>query len=197
MSLDWYENEDLFRKEVGEGHLWERYVGMFLRLQGLEVELTEQEIRDHLHNRHKHEGSIDMRVNRVQVECKSRKVAFTSPLDFPYQDIFVDTVRGWDTKEPAYTICVSRHTGAMIAISATTKEHWMVKATHDRTRDMDQSFYEAPKHLWLPVNKLVDRLRSGDHAFESWRTDCLNYHQRSGLGAVSDPSVDELLGELV
>jgi len=197
--MDWFENENLFRKEVKEGHRWERYVCSFLALNGLPVKLgTSQTVRDHVSQRHAYKNSIDLRMKDRRFEVKSRKLGFTNPLDFPHGEIFVDTVSGWEGKDPLpdLLICISRASGSMIAISHEhTKEFWQVNKTHDNTRNIDDAFYEAHRRLWLPMHLVIPML--WDDSLDAYPDICQEYHGKPlNAGVKKDPGIQELLADL-
>lgn len=194
---NWFNEDKLFRSLCKTGHEWERYVAAFLKLQGLQVDLTPQKIRDHVSQRAEYENTIDLSVNGIGVECKSRSLAFLSPLDFPYEDILVDTVGGWEKKDPPprLLLCVSQWTGAMIVTDALVSKPFWTKATkHDNTRHIEDAFYEAPRRLWLPLHLVTPLLHEGMDS-EDFRARCEAYHGHpvdQPPGPAEDPGIDDL-----
>lgn len=160
--MDWFENDELFRRECAAGHAWERHAGHFFLLHGFETHLGKQTIRDHVSQAHRYAAQLDLTCEGVRFEVKSRNVVFHTPDDFPFETIFVDTVGGWDQKpvKPNILLCISRETGAIIWLpTAATKDRWAIVAKHDNVRSIDERFYEAPKRLWRKSEELVDVLR--------------------------------------
>lgn len=160
---DWFDNNELFVKECKDGHRWERYVATFFNLQGLPVALSKQTIREHVSQAKLYKKGSDLRVAGMLMEVKSRNVAWNTPKDFPYDDILVDTVSGWEAKSPVprVIVCVSRKTSAMMYLPVkATKADWDQVLKHDNVRDIEDNFYVAWKGLWRPIDELVTKLRN-------------------------------------
>lgn len=158
---DWLNNDALFTTECRKGHAWERYVASFLSLQGLHVDVKPQHIRNHVSQRHRYKNTVDLSCEGALIEVKSRHLVFHTPSDFPHPTIFVDTVSGWDAKypKPDALLCVSQQTGAMICLGTSkTSSQWGVSVKRDHTRGIEDSFYEAPRDLWKPIESLVQVL---------------------------------------
>ena len=193
-NVPWYENDALFREQVAAGHRWERYVAASLALQGLEVRLSEQSVRDHVKNAHLYKGGVDLWVAGVLAEIKSRGFAYHTPLDFGHDTILVDTVPKWDLKdpEPVLVLCVSQLTGAVIATSSCVKDHWVRKHKYDNVRGIEEEFYIAHRKVWLPIEKIVANLADG-WSPDRFLSECQEYHLREWEGyAVDDPAVSAL-----
>ena len=193
-DVPWYENDALFREQVTAGHRWERYVAAFLALQGLEVRLSEQSVRDHIKNAHHYKGGVDLWVAGILAEVKSRGFAYHTPRDFGHETLLVDTVPKWELKnpEPVLVLCVSQRTGAMIATSSSVKDHWEKVVKYDNVRGIEELFYIAHRKVWLPIEKVVANLEGGWDP-DRFLADCKEYHHREWSGfAVEDPAVSAL-----
>lgn len=158
----WSENDELFIKELKDGFSWQRLPLTFFDLHELKVEMPELEIREgSIKNAGKFFNSKDLLVNGKRIEIKSRKEAFTSPDSFPYKTAIVDTVKkyeGRDDKPFAY-VMVSRITGSMLWVDASTPDNWSVKRKFDKTRKYHDNFYEIPREQMKTMDSLVSKLK--------------------------------------
>lgn len=158
----WSENDELFLAECQKGHGWERYVAMFFALQGLDSRVGEQTLRDSIKQAGEYANTVDVYCERCRIEVKSRDVVFYRPEDFPFETILVDTVAGWEAKDPPphMVVCVSQKTGSLVALNPrTTKHAWTQERRYDNVRRIEDWFYEAPRELWQPIDKLAEALR--------------------------------------
>lgn len=159
---DWSQNDELFLKELEEGHAWQSYPALFFKLHGLKVEVPRLTIRENIEEADKWKNSIDLFVEDVPFENKSRNEEFTYSGDFPYETIFVDTVEGYDAKEvkPYGYIMVSKPTGCLLWLPSSTPGKWTKEKKFDNTRQITCEFYMSDvKHL-RPISTLVKYLRS-------------------------------------
>lgn len=159
--LDWAENDELFFKELKLGHSWQAYPALFLTLHGFKVEMPNLSIRENINEADKYKNSADIIINGKILECKSRNESFTSISDFPYETIIVDTVSGYDAKNPkplAY-IMISKITGSMLCLPSLMSSKWVKKSIKDQTRRILDEFYMANKGLLLTMDKLVKHLQ--------------------------------------
>ena len=163
--MDWFDNDDLFLRECAEGHRWERYVAELLRRKGVDAACLKQELRAHVSEAPSYLTDSDVVVTlasgrQLVFEVKSRRVFFNGPRDFPDEDIFVDTVSGWEGKDPkpAAVICISQLTKRVIVLATATQPQWRQERRRDRVRDIETTFYAAPRELWAPLGALVRRL---------------------------------------
>ena len=161
-ASDWLTNDAAFRRECEQGHAWERWVGSYLLLHSLAVRLPEQSIREDVRDATAYRNSADLWVGSIRLEVKSRSETFTSPADFPYHEMFVDTVRKWHARnpKPAAMIVVSRPTGAMVAVSPRSEHRWVVIRRRDGVRGYSDDFYAAPRECWRSVGELVAWLKT-------------------------------------
>jgi len=166
MTTDWFQNDALFLRECAEGHKWERYVVGLLTRDGLKASCPKQTLRDHVSQAHQYLQDSDVVVEvgsgrELVFEVKSRRVKFKSPADFPYDDVFVDTVSGWDAKEPrpVGVICVSQVTHSVMVLPAGTQPKWERERRYDHVRGFETDFYVASRELWGSYGSLVKRLK--------------------------------------
>lgn len=157
----WSKNHELAEALCKAGWEYEAKVATFLRDAGLEVQEPEKswrtDAKDAFAGRYANE--IDLLVEGQRVSVKSRDLAFTSADDFPFDTIFVDTCRKWVIKDPAPVaiVCVSQKTDAMIWLPSATRSSWTTRTRWDRVRNYRDTFFEAHKSNWRPIDKLVER----------------------------------------
>lgn len=161
----WLHNDSLFRAELARGHCWEAWVCGFLRLRGLPADVPEQRCRPDVTERADYRDGGDLVCGGHTIEVKARRVAFTSPLDFPHREVIVDTANKWKAKNPrpSALICVSELTGAMICIGPheiSQSEQWRTVERFDRVRKIHDQFLMLHREKWRPVSALVAWLNS-------------------------------------
>ena len=158
----WRSNDALFLSELHKGYAWQAFVAAFFACNGLSVHLPDLTVRENVTEVEAWtRGDLDLRVNGMNVEVKSRNERFTSPETFPYAKPFVDTVAGYDAKNPkpvAY-VFVSQATGCMVALATYRSTHFTIVRKHDRVRDIDESFYVCSRDALRTMDKLVEYLR--------------------------------------
>lgn len=158
----WLQNDGLFKEQLAIGHRWAEHVVSILTAAGLDAEATPMSVRATVEDRGQYAQELDIVVEGIRVECKSRKLRFTdSPSSYPYRTAFLDTVSGWDAKEtkPTAVVLVSQLTGACLVIPVrTSRDSWTTRAIHDRVRNIDERCYECPRELLLPMATFVDWL---------------------------------------
>ena len=157
----WSKNDELFFKELKSGHAWQRLPALFFELHGFDVKIPELRIRDNIKEASKWIDTVDLLINGLQFEIKSRNEIFTSPTSFPYNSIFVDTVSGFDSKTsiPFAYLMISRSTGSMLWLSTESKNSWTIEEKFDRVRRIREQFYTAGKDLLQPLSSLVEKIR--------------------------------------
>lgn len=160
--MRWQDNDALFFEELKQGHAWQTLPATFLSLQGFQVEIPSLKIRSSIVEASNWKNDIDLYVNGIPLEIKSRNEEFTSPESFPFATTFVDTCAGYDAKEkkPFAYIMVSRPTGAMLALQGNKPTKWIREQRFDRTRRIKDWFYLAPKEQLHPMSRIVTALRS-------------------------------------
>jgi len=167
---EWLKNDELFRRMVQEGHSWQEYAAERIREAGHRVVVPPLTIRENVADRDRWIDTKDILIERFPFEVKSRNVTFSSPEDFPYPDIIVDTVRGYDAKvqKPLGYLYVSRETGCMMWTWGRTPESWEKRLAKDNVRNLVDLFYFAPKTAWmsfpaiLPVLSTLTHLHTAD-----------------------------------
>jgi hypothetical protein len=161
---DWFDNDDLFRRELAEGHAYANYVADQIRQRGLQVEVTPMEWRNTIEDRHRFSDEFDLTVGsrrRCRVDVKSRRLAFTGPDDYPWPTALVDTVSGWDAKatKPSAIVLVSQETRGLAVIRVSTQGDWVVRRRFDQVRRIEDDFYEVRRDLLASFDELVAWLR--------------------------------------
>lgn len=164
MTKDWFANDDLFFDELAEGHEWAERVAAKLRAAALPVEVTPMRRRATIEHRHEFAKEVDLFVGskRVPIEVKSRRLRFTDdPATYPYNTAFIDTVSGWDAKEPRpmAVVLISQHTGGMLVVPPSTSPSWVRESRRDRVRNIQDTWYCAPKGQLKTMDSLIDWLR--------------------------------------
>jgi len=156
-STPWIENDRLFFDEAKGGQRWQEYVARFLGRCGLDATSAPLMLRKDIDDAWKFRDTHDIWCEGLPIEVKSRKVRFTTPDDFPYPTIFVDTVKKWEGREwkPFAYICISTMTGRMICLPGYQSDGWNQERRRDATRDYDDWFYSAPREQWRPIERLV------------------------------------------
>ena len=163
--MDWMDdNNPQFSFEARRGHFWENAVADFFRFHGIEVSQGKQGVRDHVWNRGQYANTLDMIANVKRVEVKSRGVVFYGePGVFPHEFPNVDTVRGFDAKDPKpdFYVNISQETHAMNWLDVrATRAEWTVEGSRDTDRGINHNlFYRVHRHHLQPIHKLVHRLK--------------------------------------
>jgi hypothetical protein len=96
-----------------------------------------------------------------EVEVKGNGKFFTDLDDFPYQSIFVETVKRREKRgfAPEYYVIVSYDTGAALCIHKSTEEEWEQVRTKDTQKNLYDNFLTCPKHLAVSWDTMVGSLR--------------------------------------
>lgn len=173
MQKKWLENHELFYSELLNGIKYQKIVKQKINELGITVHSANlegkwdpdgkedqfkkwTEERKELKKVRKEFAEKDEDIligkGKLLCECKSRNLEFKNAASFPYPDIFIDTVSGYEKKEvkPAYTFCISQKTNAVIYIetSPENKSKWIKKFIYDKKRGIKELNYSAPKELW-------------------------------------------------
>lgn len=95
-----------------------------------------------------------------EIEVKGNGKFFTTLDDFPYENIFVETVRRRGLREhaPEYYVIVSYETGAALCIGKNTEEEWQSLRTKDTQKNFYDDFLTCPKHLAVSWDTMVGHL---------------------------------------
>jgi len=181
--LNWFENDELFFKECQKGQKWQEYVGNYLKKQGIKVDVAELSFRDNPNvadysddeagrwavarkkmdtARKEYVNTKDITIlpDRV-VEVKSRNLRFTSPDDFPFKTVIIDTFSGYNQKDPKprLYVTVSQKTGAMIATNGWDSKNWLKQRRFDGIRKIWEVNYECPIDYWKPIDYYLPAIK--------------------------------------
>ena len=171
---NWLDNHELFYQELQTGLKFQLILTEKLKAEGILVSFesiglelnpddrSEEQYNEWLSTRKdvkasrkkygKKDKDLLIGADKVSCECKSRDFSFSSVDDFPYPDIFIDTVSGYEKKEikPSYTFCISQKSQAVIYTESSPENvsKWQKKFIYDRKRGIKELNYSAPKNLW-------------------------------------------------
>ena len=161
IQTPWAENDELFRRELEEGHRWASKVGALLEAEGLQVAVTPMEWRATLADADQFASEYDLLVEGQIVDVKSRRLDFTGAHDFPYRTVIVDTVAGWDAKpvKPVAVIDISQKTGGVFVVPVSTFPEWRQEPAYDRVRQIREVNYTVARDLIRPLEDFVTWLR--------------------------------------
>ncbi len=110
---DWLKNDAFAREMFARGHAFELVVAAFFRAHGLSVDVGDQTIRESVNDRHAWSGEIDLRVNGVPVEVKSRDVkSWFDPMN-------LCSLSAWEKKRDLVGawVMISQQTGEILIVS--------------------------------------------------------------------------------
>jgi len=154
--------------EMTKGHTYNEYVANILRsfdidcsVPKLEIAKTKKDISRMTVN----EKDIVLGDGRC-LEVKSRNLVFEDdPTSFPYSDLLVDTVSGYNAKaiKPLAYIFVSQKTKRMFALPTYTQSSWKVQRKFDQHRKHEDKFYLATVDLCRPFSALISYLKNGNN----------------------------------
>lgn len=156
------ERHRMVMDKFSEGHEWQKYVGTFLRLNGLPVYIPELEVRQAPSTDPYENDRGDVWVGEILLECKTTFVRFTYPGDFKYPTPMLDTASGWEkkTEKPRVYIVTSRMTGAMMWLSVKeSQEFWIKQRKYDTVQKQDRTFLMCDRKWWHPIDELVAILK--------------------------------------
>jgi hypothetical protein len=145
------------------GHRYNEIVAMRLRDHGIDCtvpELTLVSSKEEI--AHMTANDKDIIVGEHVLEVKSRNLAFTDdPMSFPYDDMIVDTVSGYNQKKtkPIGYIMISQKTGGMFVIPDYTYINWTQAVRFDRERKHEDNFYFVGKQYGKQFVALVNYLK--------------------------------------
>lgn len=144
-----------FQSRARAGHEQELRVARLLRHWGYDVPDWELVFRDeadtHLIGEYSRTQK-DLIVKDTYLEVKSRTLAFTSRADYPYPTVMLETVSGWAAKErkpDVYVLC-SQRTGGILAVDARDMSVFTREKRVDRSRNLTDEWYFAPRELLRP-----------------------------------------------
>lgn len=152
-----------YKAAMTKGHKYNEIVAMRLIEEGidclvpdLEFAKTKEDIKDFTAN------EKDIIVGNYVLEVKSRNLYFTDdPNTFPYNDLIIDTVSGFEGKanKPLAYVMVSQKTGGMFVVPSYTSNRWVSEERYDRDRKHKDNFYFAGKAHGRPFASLVNHLK--------------------------------------
>lgn len=172
-NKNWLDNHELFYSELLKGIEYQKILEEKIHNLGIAIHSSQisndlspkagstqykqwTESRKDLEKARKKFGEKDEDIligkGKILCECKSRDLEFKDASSFPYPDIFIDTVSGYEKKKvkPTYTFCISQKTKAIIYLdtSPENKDKWIKKMIFDKKRGIKELNYSAPKELW-------------------------------------------------
>jgi hypothetical protein len=163
-DIDWFDNDQLFFAQATIGHQFAERVAERLRRSGCEATANPLQFRDKVSERWRFRTEQDVLVaapRKAVVEVKSRDLSFTGPEDYPYATAIVDTVGGWEVKEPPpnAVVLVSQRTGGMAVVRTSTSSTWTTVRRRDHIRQIDDLFYEVERKSLTTFDEFVAWLR--------------------------------------
>ena len=157
----WGENDALFRSEATEGHKWATFVADQLSTSGVPSTATPLEFAADVADRDRFVNEQDVTFVHQSgfIEVKSRRLTFSGdPKSYPYRTAFVDTVTGWDKKQPKplAVVLVSQVTSALLVIPVSTSPKWKAVSSFDRVRQINERWYTVESSLLRPFSSFVE-----------------------------------------
>jgi len=162
----WIANDELFRRELALGYELQCYVGQKLEDEGLEVYVPPLRVRPDVNDRAEYADKGDIFVGHDPtfiLQVKSRKLWFTGPKDFPFEDVIFYAKHAFDILDPkpVATVIISQQTQGIAVVSTRSKLHWKVLRSKDYTRQYRQNVYTIHRDRLLSFQKLVEFLSGG------------------------------------
>lgn len=129
-------------------------VKSFLERNDVRVEVPQLKVRRSLNEISEfttREADVLLSGTPFCIEVKGRpNLLFHEAEDFPYEDISVDTVFGYESKQrkPLAYVMVSGRGGGGIVLPTFTTGQWRRQRKRDHERGVEDDFYFAPKTLF-------------------------------------------------
>jgi hypothetical protein len=147
-----------------QGHKYGQYIADILEQQDISCIVPELYIvksREEIPHMTQTEKDIIIEKTGDCLEVKSRNIEFTSIDDFPWGNIIVDTVSGYEAKlqKPLAYVMVSQLTGCAFAVMTNSYKHWTTKRLNDKQRGHDDNFYVVTKEHFESFDYLVDYIK--------------------------------------
>lgn len=155
-----------FQELLREGYPWQVYVGNFLRLRGLPVEIPPLEVREKPSTEPYENEKGDLNVGGIIIESKGISQSFYKSGDYPHDTVIVDSVSGWKDKEkrgrlPKAFINVSKYTSSMMWLSVKESRHvWIEERRYFENTNIFQQTFVCDTRLWHPIDELVVTLKA-------------------------------------
>jgi len=162
--IPWSDNHALFEQELKKGHKYQEYVAQQLSNAGLDIVCSDIKPVEYTRNKsYNYPEDKDIVVGGdFVIEVKSRSLIFTEPDNFPFDTAIVDTVRGWDQKdpEPKAVVIISQWTWKAVCINVESSKHlWTTEHIHDSVRGIVDNTYLCPKECLKTSKDLANWLR--------------------------------------
>lgn len=156
--------DDVFYKEIADGHRWARHVAQLLQSNLIECHVDDPTIAKTRKEVALYRSEQDIILDKVKgcIEVKSRDLYFTNePRSFPYETAFVDTCFGWDSKnpKPLAVALVSKKTSCVIVVPVSSQSRWGKRKTFDRQRRIEDVWYTVDRAEIKPFSELVKFLQ--------------------------------------
>lgn len=161
----WHLNDDAFRHELEAAHPYVQQVADRLQTHGLDVTVTPYAIRRTIADRHNWADEYDLDVQGWAVEVKSSPTVWTDePGSHPYRRPLVYACAAWDahTTPRAAVVLVSRPTGGMLVVPASTRPAWGRRNVWDSVRQITYHAYDCPRELLRRFCELVAWFQAGN-----------------------------------
>lgn len=158
MEADEWKDELLMGAE-GVKFNWRAFVVERLVEIGCSVEEPSKKVQKKRKGACRFVGGFDVMANGKLLEISVRWLDFDCPYNFPHNPIVVNAVDNFvgSTPQPFSILYVSRITGAIISLRASTKPQWSRVGGYDFTKGQERKFYTADKQLWTQVSEPLPR----------------------------------------
>lgn len=99
-------------------------------------------------------------ANWREIEVKGNGKSFTGVDDFPYESVFVETVKRWEKREkpPEYYVITSYKTLESLCIHHSTSKYWSSIRTKDTQKNLWDDFLTCPKEYCMSWDEMVGHL---------------------------------------
>jgi len=96
-----------------------------------------------------------------EIEVKGNGKFFTGLDDFPYESIFVETVKRREKRDkpPEFYVISSYKTGEALCIHRSTEDDWSSIRTKDTQKNLYDDFLVCPKELAVSWETMIGQLR--------------------------------------
>jgi hypothetical protein len=143
-----YEKHDpTFVDDLKASHKHSLKVAEWLRRRGFrDVEVFALRIRPSAAKMRGYGDQGDIAADGLRMEAKRRTIDFTSPDDFPYDTIIVDTVSSWDKAKikPELYVLTNKDLTYCCVVMGATRRAWKQTTRYDRKKKRHRRFYECP-----------------------------------------------------